>query len=284
MFSSFPLTHSLMQKGKSKKDDFQKPDVSKRSCSIHHPHQDNQPPICVITPDDDEQLPHQQLRVKRGSRDHPKDSLKVAHRQLRRHSINPEEITASKLQEINELQNDDCLIVRSFLTSPKGLVDRGDSFKRRASHIGERLPSPAQMLELSSSFKRRLSDASKMHGSSGASSGATIADLISANASATSENHESICLEPMDKRFQKPNKRFSIEAMKGYSLDLDVYHPEINSPPTISKLPIKRNISHELSNLVIVLGDARVGKSSLITQFLSSEHLMGFDNFSGKFC
>lgn len=204
---------------------------------------------------------------------------------MRRHSINPEEITASKLKEINQLQQDDCLIVRSFLTSPKGLVDRGDSFKRRASNVGDRLPSAAQMLELSNSFKRRLSDASKNHKASfhGNTTAATISDLINANASATSENDDSICLEPIEKRTNKYiNKRPSIEVTKCYSLDCDP-PPETNVPLTANKAAIKSLLSHEMSNVVIVLGDFKVGKSSLITQFLSSEHLMGFDNYNGTF-
>ena len=294
IFSIFPSLSFIFQKSKKPTDDFRKSDSSKRSRSIHHSHQHNQPPICIISPADDDATASnidsffQQLSHKRNSKDGQQDSLgaSLLKRQVRRHSINPEEITASKLQQIDQMQKDDCLVVRSFLTSPKGLVDKGDSFKRRASNIGDRLPSPSQMLELSSSFKRRLSDASKSHRSSfhGSPNAATIADLITANASTTSENNHAICLDPIDRRPHKSSNRASIEGIKSSSLDSSHQcSPELEVPTPLKKPVVARSLSRELANVVIVLGDYRVGKSSLITQFLSSEHLMGFDNYSGEF-
>ena len=49
----------------------------------------------------------------------------------RRVSVNLEEVVASKLEELKQLESDNCCVVRSFVTSPKGLVNRGDSFKRK---------------------------------------------------------------------------------------------------------------------------------------------------------
>ena len=43
---------------------------------------------------------------------------------------NLEEAVIQKLQQLRSLQRDDCCVVRSFTTSAKGIVSRGDKFKR----------------------------------------------------------------------------------------------------------------------------------------------------------
>lgn len=47
-----------------------------------------------------------------------------------------EETIVSKLHELKLLQDDDCRVVRSFSTSPRGIINRGDSFKRKSSPAG----------------------------------------------------------------------------------------------------------------------------------------------------
>lgn len=44
-----------------------------------------------------------------------------------------EETIVSKLHELKLLQDDDCRVVRSFSTSPRGIINRGDSFKRKST-------------------------------------------------------------------------------------------------------------------------------------------------------
>lgn len=46
-----------------------------------------------------------------------------------------EETIISKLHELKLLQDKDCCVVRSFSTSPKGIINRGDSFKRKTEAI-----------------------------------------------------------------------------------------------------------------------------------------------------
>lgn len=201
------------------------------------------------------------------ARDIQDELLKVSDEPQRRKSLTPEEMAENKLKEIKQLQNDDFFVVRSFLTSPKGLVNRGDSFKKKPhseSSEGQRK---------NSETKRRLSEVTRSHRSSvHSTSSATISDVISANALATSDP---IKLETGEK--YQLISRPSIEITRCF------FPNEV--PEQVDKIPskpqLKRLLSHESPHAVIVLGDHRVGKTSLVTQFLTSEHLAGLDTSHG---
>ena len=48
-------------------------------------------------------------------------------------SIPMEECISSKLEELKIIQSEDCCVVRNFAISSKGIVNRGDSFKRKSN-------------------------------------------------------------------------------------------------------------------------------------------------------
>ena len=123
----------------------------------------------------------------------------------RRVSVNLEEVVASKLEELKQLESDNCCVVRSFVTSPKGLVNRGDSFKRKPS------------------------DSTK-HSTSGG---------IGPSTGSTTRKH--------------------------------------------TRSPLSRVLSHEKPHNVLIMGERSVGKTSLVTQFMTSEYLAGLDTSFGNY-
>ncbi|ESN94194.1 hypothetical protein HELRODRAFT_163984 [Helobdella robusta] len=111
----------------------------------------------------------------------------------RRASLTPEEQTENKLEEIKKVQKDGGLIVRSFLTSPKGLVNRGDSFKKQSDKRESLGVNTKQ--DGSKILPRRFSDVGK-RASIPVATSATISDLINANVMSSSNDDEAISLEP----------------------------------------------------------------------------------------
>ena len=207
------------------------------------------------------------LTKTRSARDIQDELLKVSDEPQRRTSLTPEEMAENKLKEIKQLQNEDFFVVRSFLTSPKGLVNRGDSFKKKPHSEN------SEGQRKNSEPKRRLSEVTRGHRSSvHSTSSATISDVISANALATSDP---IKLEAGEK--YQFISRPSIEITRCFfPNEVPEQVHKISGKPTL-----KRLLSHESPHAVIVLGDHRVGKTSLVTQFLTSEHLAGLDTSHG---
>jgi len=128
----------------------------------------------------------------------------------RRESVNLEETVAAKLNELQLLNNEDCCVVRSFVTSSTGLINRGDSVRRKSS---------------SSSMK----DTKEVHEPA---SGATAGVNTGARAS----------------------------VMEG----------------SLARIESRDTASH-----VRILGDRRVGKTALLTQFMTSEYLAALDSCFG---
>lgn len=132
-----------------------------------------------------------------------------ASRERRRSSVYLEETVAAKLQELKDLEEDNCLVVRQFTISPQGVItDRIDSVKKKRS------PSPRLPSAQTDSVPGQL----KIPGQG---------------------------LQP-------------------------------GRPPSLSRL-----VSCERPHHVLLLGDRRVGKTALMTQFMTSEYLAALDTSFG---
>ena len=66
--------------------------------------------------------------VRTGGRSNSSSSLSG-----RRESIPLEDVVTAKLEQLKILQADDVCVVRNFTTSSRGIINRGDSFKRRST-------------------------------------------------------------------------------------------------------------------------------------------------------
>lgn len=131
-----------------------------------------------------------------------------ASRERRRSSVYLEETVAAKLQELKDLEDDNCQVVRQFTTSPTGVItDRLDSVKKK------RNPSA----RLSPALGEKAPGQLKIPGQS---------------------------LQP--------------------------------GKPSLSRL-----VSCEKPHHVLLLGDRRVGKTALMTQFMTSEYLAALDTSFG---
>jgi len=54
---------------------------------------------------------------------------------MRRESVPFEESISARLEQLRLLEAEDCCVVRNFATSARGLVNRGDSFKRKSFSV-----------------------------------------------------------------------------------------------------------------------------------------------------
>lgn len=156
--------------------------------------------------------------------------------------VSLEEAISAKLQELKLLQADDCYVVRQFTTSSKGIVNRGDSIKRRASSTScsstaSKSPSISPICPLVAS----ASVSSSLVGSVSAP------DMPSASAAAMS---------------------LSLTSARRTS---GVLSPE----PETDKAPDGR--VH-----VLVIGDEGVGKTSLLQQFMTSEYMAAVQTSFGE--
>lgn len=163
-------------------------------------------------------------------------------------SISLEEAISAKLQELKLLQADDCYVVRQFTTSPKGIVNRGDSIKRRpsstsCSSAASKSPSITPICPLVASSSSSIS--SSLIGSVSAP------DMPSASAAAAAA--ASLSLTTSARRTSA------------------VLSPE----PETDKTPDGK--VH-----VLVLGDEGVGKTSLLQQFMTSEYMAAVQTSFGE--
>lgn len=154
-----------------------------------------------------------------------------------------EQTIVSKLHELKLLQDEDCCVVRNFSTSPRGIINRGDSFKRKSDALVGLPPQDAP----------------------------TSGDVLLLPV------HQSA----LPSRPHSWNTRHSAcseggGAQEDAEEDDDVTGDPVAPPPQSiceSGLP---------SYTVLVMGDHGVGKTALLQQFMTSEFMAAIETSFGE--